>query len=410
MAGTLLLHYDPEKPDQATWSHVNNQGELTSRITSGSLADASIVARQHKVIVLLDSSNVHLNHVRLPTSNRQKMLRAIPYALEDQLAEDIEEFHFVIGKTDPHYGTPVAGIRKDHLDDLLASFSQAGISIDAVIPDAICSPAADDQWSVLLHAGKALVQFQALIGTVIDTGNLALLLQASLDKTENKPVKIVCFYLDGEEPDPYLENIDADIEIIKVAYNTHPLVVFCGEYSRAKSLNLLQGAYKPRRKSSGHWYRWRLAASLAAAWLLLYTGINLFELNRLEEKNAGLGLQIEKIYKQSFPESKRIVNPRVQMEQKLDELRGGGGPQGSQFLALLSESVSAISSQKDIEIQSIDFRNNRMEIGLTGTNLQSVETLNRQLNKNTKLTTEITSATSEKNIVKGRIRLQRSGS
>jgi general secretion pathway protein L len=397
-------------PDQATWSHVNNQGELTSRITSGSLEDAAIVAQQHKVVVLLDSSNVHLNHVQLPTSNRQRMLRAIPYALEDQLAEDIENFHFVIGKTDPHYGTPVAGIRKDTIEGLLATFNQAGISLDAVIPDAICSPAAPDQWSVLFHAGKALVQYEALIGSVIDTANLPLLLQASLGKAERKPEKIVYFYLDGEEPDPALEQIDTDVEIIKVAYNTHPLVVFCGEFSRAKSLNLLQGKYKPRRKSGGQWYRWRLAASLAAAWLLLYAGINLVELNRLEDRNAELGIQIEKIYKQSFPGSKRIVNPRVQMEQKLNELRGGGGPQGSQFLALLAESVSAISGQKDIEIQSIDFRNNRMDIGLTGTNLQSVETLNKQLNGNTRLTTEITSATSEKNIVKGRIRLERSGS
>ena len=150
MASTLLLHYDPARPGQATWSHVNNQGELTSRITSGSLDDAAVVAEQHKVVVLLDSTNVHLNQVQLPTSNRQKMLRAIPYALEEQLAEDIENFHFVIGNTDPNYGTPVAGIRKDTLEALLATFHQAGIKIDAIIPDAICSPAAPDQWSVLL--------------------------------------------------------------------------------------------------------------------------------------------------------------------------------------------------------------------------------------------------------------------
>ena len=410
MASTLLLHYDPASPGQATWSHVNNQGELTSRITSGSLDDAAPLAQHHKVIVLLDSSNVHLNHVQLPTSNRQKMLRAIPYALEEQLAEDIEDFHFVIGKTDPHYGTPVAGIRKDTIENLLDTFHQAGISIDAVIPDAICSPAAPNQWSVLFHAGKALIQFEALIGTVIDAANLPLLLQASLNKAENKPEKIAYFYLDGEEPGAVAEEIDTDIEAIKVAYNTQPLVVFCGELTRAKSLNLLQGQYKPRRKSSGNWYRWRLAASLAAVWLLLYAGIQIYDLSKLKAKNTELALQIEKIYKQSFPGSRRIVNPRVQMEQKLNELRGGGGPQGSQFLALLTESVSAIASQKDIEVQSIDFRNNRMDIGLTGTNLQSVETLNKQLNKNTNLTTEITSATSEKNIVKGNIRLQRSGS
>ena len=82
MASMLLLHYDPASPGQATWSHVNNQGELTSRITSGSLDDAAVVAAQHKVIVLLYSGNVHLNNVQLPTSNSQKMMRAIPSALE----------------------------------------------------------------------------------------------------------------------------------------------------------------------------------------------------------------------------------------------------------------------------------------------------------------------------------------
>lgn len=410
MASTLLLHYDPAKPDQATWSHTNNQGELTSRITSGSLGDAALVADQHKVIVLLDSTNVHLNHVQLPTSNRQKMLRAIPYALEEQLAEDVDDFHFVIGKPDPHYGTPVAGIRKNTIENLLATFHEAGINVDAVIPDAICSPAAPHQWSVLFHGGKALVQFEALIGTVIDTANLPLILQANLNKAENKPEKIVCFFLDGEEVEPGLDDIDADVEIIKVAYNTHPLVIFCGEFAKAKSLNLLQGKYKPKRKSSGSWYRWRLAASLAAVWLLLYLGINLFELNRFDAKNRELSAQIEAIYKQSFPASKRIVNPRVQMEQKLAELKGGGGMQESQFLSLLTDSASVISNQKDIEIQSIDFRNNRMDIGLTGTNLQSVETLNKQLDKSASLKTEITSATSEKNSVRGSIRLQRTGS
>jgi general secretion pathway protein L len=410
MASTLLLHYDPTKPDYATWSHVNNQGELTSRITSGTLQEAAVVAEQHKVVVLLESTNLHLNHVRLPTSNRQKMLRAIPYALEDQLAEDIEDFHFVVGTTDTHYGTPVAAIRKDAIEQLLEDFHQAGISVDAVIPDAICSPLAPGQWSVLLHEDKALVHFEALIGTVIDAVNLPLLINASLDRTEIKPEKIVYFYPDGTEPEHLLHEFDTDIEIVKIAYNTHPLVVFCGEYHKAKSLNLLQGKYKPKRKSTGNWYRWRLAASLAVVWLLLYSVISLFELNRLDNRNTELGIEIVNIYKKTFPGSSRIVNPRVQMEQKLNDLRSGGGSQGSQFLALLTAAAPVVASQKDITIQSIDFRNNRMEMGLTGANLQSIETLNKQLNANSNLKAEITSATSEKNNVKGSIRLQRSES
>ena len=240
MATTLLIHYDPVTPDRATWSHVNNHGELTSRITSGPLTDAAAVAEQGKAVVLLDSTSVHLNHVQLPTSNRQKMMRAIPFVLEEQLAEDIDNFHFVIGKTDPHYGTPVAAIRKDTIDDLINAFEQAGITIEAVIPDAVCSPSAADQWSVLLHADKALVQYQALIGTVIDTDNLPLLLQARLDKTEDRPGRIVILHLDGEEPDVALEHVAEDLDIIKLAYNTHPLVVFCGEFARAKKSSLIK--------------------------------------------------------------------------------------------------------------------------------------------------------------------------
>ena len=91
-------------------------------------------------------------------------------------------------------------------------------------------------------------------------------------------------------------------------------------------------------------------------------------------------------------------------------MRNGLGAQGSQFLALLTDAVPIVAAQKDISIQSIDFRNNRMEMGLTGTNLQAIENLNKQLNANINLKAEITTATSEKNNVSGSIRLQRSES
>lgn len=409
MADTLVLHYDPDIPDQATWSHVNQHGELTSRITSGTLADAAVVAEQHKVVVLIDSANVHLNHVKLPTSNRQKMQRAIPFALEDQLAEDVERFHFVMGKSESDFGVPVAGIHRDTIETLLNAFNEAGIVLDAVLPDAICSPIAEGQWSVLVYGDKALVQFHDLIGTVIDTINLPLLLESSLNDAEIKPDKIACYYLEGEAPPMTLEQTDADIETVKIAYNTHPLVIFGGAYAKAKSLNLLQGQYKPKRRTSGQWYRWRLAASLAAVWLVLYLGTALFELNRLEQKNNTLSAEIDSIYKKTFPASKRIINARVQMEQKLNELKGGGSTVGSQFLSLLTDSAAILSDQKEIQIQSIDFRNNLMNIGLTANRLQSVETLNEQLNTSSTIKAEIISATSEKNRVNGSIRMQRSG-
>ena len=409
MADTLLIHYDPARPEQTTWSSVNSQGELTTRIASGLLEDVVSAAENQRVIVILDSSSVHLNHVNLPTSNIQKMLRAIPYALEEQIAEDVEDFHFVISKSTTSKGTPVVGIRKDILASLLDNFNQHGIHVDAVIPDALCLPAAPEQWSALTYNDKALLQYEANLGTIIDANNLRILLHSLISHAEPKPEKLVFLYPDGSEPDNVIDGADDDVEVIQVAYNTHPLVVFCGEYTRAMPLNLLQGEFKPKRKNTGHWYRWRLAASLVAVWLVLYLGMTAIEVNKLKNKNKALSAEITNIYKKTFPQSKRIVNARVQMEQKLKELKSGG-TSDSQFLALLTSSVETITSQKKITINSINFRNNRMDVGLTGPDLQTVESLNTGLNAVKEIKSEIVSATSEKNNVKGSIRLQMKGS
>ena len=409
MADTLLIHYDPARPEQATWSSVNNQGELTTRITSGPLEDAVTVAENHRVVVILDSSSVHLNHVNLPTSNIQKMLRAVPYALEEQIAEDVDDFHFVISKSTTSQGTPVAGIRKDILTSLLDNFTQLGFHVDAVIPDALCLPAVPEQWSVLTHNDRALLQYEANLGTIIDANNLQLLLHSLINQAEPRPEKLVLLYPDGSEPDSSLDDATDGVEVIQVAYNTHPLVVFCGEYTRAMPLNLLQGEFKPKRKNTGQWYRWRLAASLVAVWLVLYLGMTAIEINKLKNKNKALSAEITNIYKKTFPQSKRIVNARVQMEQKLKELKSGGTSE-SQFLSLLTSSVQTITNEKKITINSINFRNNRMDVGLTGPDLQTVESLNTGLNAVKEIKSEIVSATSEKNNVKGSIRLQMKGS
>jgi general secretion pathway protein L len=421
MTDTLLLHFSPEHEDTATWSLVNNQGELTSLVTTAPLSDATTISEGHRCIVLLDSSCIHLNHVQLPISNRQKMLRAVPFALEEQIADEVEDFHFVIGKNEPGSGMPVAGIRRDQLEQILEVFDAAGIFPDAIIPDVLCLPGSAEQWCVLQHHERMLVEYDLSYGASIDVENLPLLLQTSLSSGDLRaPEKILLFRLDGDTSaisaqqlrDSLREQsaLETDVpEINEVSYNTHPLVVFCGHYLDAMPLNLLQGSYKPKRRNAGKWQRWRLAASLVLIWLGLYLGASVFELNRLQQKNDRLHVQIEQIYKKTFPGSKRIVNARVQMEQKLDELKDTGGAKDEGLLTLLGEAIGEVSKVTDVTVQSLSFRNNRMDIELTGKGLQSIENLNRFLNQNPKLKAEIVSSTSEKTGVKGNIRIKRAG-
>jgi len=413
MSETLLIHYNIEQPQRATWSLCNDAGELTGKITTCSLDEISENAGSHRIVVLLNSQCLHINQVKLPTQNLQKMLKAIPYAIEEFIAGDIENFHFVIAKNKSSDLTSVVGIEKSTLQSINQVFQKANINVEKIIPDALCMAANETQWVCLNYLNNTYLQTNTQYGIVLPNEILQYTLTNKLaDKSLNTPEKILFFSEQHSnyafDSIPFEEIIgDNDIEKLSVVYNTHPLVVFCGQYKQAASLNLLQNKFKPKQQSSGHWRHWKLAASLAAIWLMLNLGLTGYKYSQIKDENIITKAKIEKIYKKAFPQSKKIINPRVQMEQKLKELKSGSGNTNNGLIYLLAESFGTLgSNNNNITMQSLTFRNNRMDIGLDGNNLQSIETLNKSLNKNNNIKSEITSSSSEKDKVKGNIRIE----
>ncbi len=95
------------------------------------------------------------------------------------------------------------------------------------------------------------------------------------------------------------------------------------------------------------------------------------------------------------------------MEQKLKELKNASGNATNGLLFMLEESFSGLNQEtKDINFKSFTFRNNRLDIGLESKNLQATETLNKKLNTSKTIKSEITASSSEKNIVKGNLRVE----
>jgi len=413
MSETLLIHYNIDDAKQATWSLCNAAGELTGKITTGPLAELSEVAADRPAIVLLNSQCLHINQLLLPTQNLQKLLKAVPYAIEEFIADDVDDFHFVVSKNKHDNSTSVVGIKKTTLENIIQVFQAANINVEKIIPDALCLAADNKQWVCLNYKNTSYLQTDITNGMLMSHDLLPYVLTNKLqDETQTQPEKILLFS-EQENTTAFdqlkTENIsdDDNIEVVNIVYNTHPLVVFCGNYKHAIPLNLLQYEFKPKRKTSGYWQHWRLAASLAAIWLILHLGLTSFQRAQLKETNVATKAKIERIYKKSFPESRKIINPRVQMEQKLKELKGAAGNSNKGLIFLLAESFGTLSHDKEnITLQSLTFRNNRMDIGLESSNLQAVENLNKNLNGNKNIKSEITSSSSEKDKVKGNLRIE----
>jgi general secretion pathway protein L len=412
MSDTLLIHYNIENRDHASWALCNDVGELTSKISSGSLAELHAISSSHISIVLLNSQCLHINELQLPTQNMQKMLKAVPYAIEDFIADDIENFHFVASKNKASTSsntTCVVGIDKTTLQAVIDQFQQANIFIEKIIPDALCLAANEQQWAALNFNDHSYLQTNQLSGMVIPHDVLPYILENKLnDETCDKPEKLLLF-CEAENSTAFdvVTFDDTAIERINITYNMHPLVIFAGNYKQALPLNLLQHDFKPKSKSAGYWKHWRLAATLAGSWLLLHLGVTAFQYNQLEEENIATKNKLVKTYKTAFPKSRKINNPRRQMEQKLKALKSASGNATNGLLFMLEETFSGLTEEtKDITFQSFTFRNNRMDIGLESKTLQAIETLNKKLNTSKTIKSEIISSSSEKNIVKGNLRIE----
>ncbi len=426
MSETLLVHYNIEQAQQASWAVCNDAGELTSKINTGTLDELgeNAAALGCRVIVLLNSQCLHINQLQLPTTNQQKMLKAIPFAIEEFIAEDIENFHFVMAKNKPSNLTAVVGIDKITLQNIVQIFQQINISIEKIIPDVLCLPATEQQWVFLNYLDYSYLQTDALNGMVLSHDVLPYIISSKLqDESQKLPEKFLLFteqdnsdafdqlVLDGEQKEGESQDDEQrdgeHREKINIVYSKHPLVVFCGHYKQALVLNLLQHEFKNKRKSSVFWQHWRLAASLAVIGLVISLALSHFQYAQIKTANASTQTEIENIFKQAFPENRRIVNARVQMEQNLNALKRGAGNNNGGLIFLLSESFGALGTvSSNISLQSLTFRNNRMNISLESNTLQAIENLNKSLNSSNEIKSEITSSSSEKNKVRGNLRIE----
>jgi general secretion pathway protein L len=133
-------------------------GALTSWRDGGMSANATldeIAPRTNgrRCTVLVPGGKVLLTDASLPTRNRQRMQKAVPYALEEQLIDDVEAQHFALGSAPANSPVPVAVVAQDAMDDWLATLHQSGIRPDALLPDTLALPWEPGEWTLGIESG-----------------------------------------------------------------------------------------------------------------------------------------------------------------------------------------------------------------------------------------------------------------
>ena len=94
MAETLVirLRAAPEAP--ASWLIVDANGARSGPTRSGAVADAVPLAAGRRVLLLVPGSEVTLAEPELPLRGGARVAQAVPFALEEHLASDVDALHF----------------------------------------------------------------------------------------------------------------------------------------------------------------------------------------------------------------------------------------------------------------------------------------------------------------------------
>ena len=99
--------------------------------------------------LLVPTQQVLLTEATLPTRNKKNVLHALPYALEDELTEDVEQIHFAMGDWQGDGNRlAVAAVDKSLMESWLQQFNAEGLKPKQLQADVFALPFVAEHWSI----------------------------------------------------------------------------------------------------------------------------------------------------------------------------------------------------------------------------------------------------------------------
>jgi general secretion pathway protein L len=386
--------------ERVTWLAAGEPG----RVGEGLLAEAAAAAAGKQVTVAVPGTDVILTKVAVPTRNRGRMAAAVPYLLEEQLAADVDDSHFALGERDAEGRVAVAVVSRARMDAWLSRLAEAGIQADKLIPETLLLPYISETWTLLIERDCVNLRSAAQGGMTLDSTNMAFVLRRAVAELDVKPTALHA-WVAGDAADVAVFPEDLGLEVRIEPLTVPPLAFLARQAYEENIIDLLQGSYSRREQLGKLWRPWRPAAVLLAVWMVLQFGVKIYQHHELQTSENKLREEISGIYLQTFPEAKRVVDARLQMEQHLRELRGGSGEVGG-FLKLLAEVSGPAADLGGVDIDRLSYKEGEMNIALTISDLQRLEQLKDRLNSVTGVPVDIQSATTRNNRVEARLQIK----
>jgi general secretion pathway protein L len=322
------------------------------------------------VTVFIPQQMVLQTSAQMPPRANKQQLNAISYAIEDQLAEDIENCFFAVLPQQENGSVPVAVIDQHKMDEISALLTEYHLQVRLILPQMYLCPWPDDA-SVIATISPVrhgfIVRTADHEGLYCEASILPQILKLISRQSEQKDKQILCY---GDMPE--------QLEITGVEIKSQPqLELLAQDVAESGCLNLKQKQYQ----SSHQWvailrrWKWPVLALLLMVFIFISDAvIDLWQqrnfLNTLiQQQNA--------LLEKRLPELAGSDNPRRELTKYLADHRGSAQQKG--FLDQLHEFVRLKEGISQLKIGKIQFQKSSLIVDLESKDLKSLESLRAKL-------------------------------
>lgn len=407
-----------------------------------------------KTIVLVPGHQVALHSVNIPSKQSRQIRQALPFALEESLANEIEDNFFAIGPRGADGELNVAVVTHAKLKYWLGQLEKSHLNADVMLAETQLIPCVKNSQTLVVGADTSWLrsnEFQgisfanSLLETVLkslgqdaysrdfsimsagdEEARLALeKAEGYLEKMYSQPETTIQQGPGVEEKtnkrlqasDLLLETKASEGKLSRQAHLLTPLHAFAEEilsgHSRVVSqFNLLQGQYKPKGPGISLGFNWKPVAAIAAIWFFTLFIMELLSANKLNIEAHRYQAQAENIYREYFPNDKRIVDVKSQTMAHLR--RAGVSGEGVSMLELLHPAGKAVhqlnvnNTQSPMKINRVAFeeRLKELRLDISANKFDQLDQLKANLEQQG-LSVEIGSAVAQGQGVESRIKIKR---
>ncbi|MBS3804173.1 MAG: type II secretion system protein GspL [Oleiphilaceae bacterium] len=366
---------DPAEP-LFDWALLDAVGEIQARGENHARAQIEQTLGQNaldtvRLIGLIPGDEALFCHASIPAKQERFIRQALPFAVEEQLAQDIESMHLALGGREAE-GFRVAAIDHSHMAFWSALFEGwAHVELEAIYPDAGLLPCQDTDWAICLDGAYALLASARGEWLRMQIDNLAMFSHTlALPPEEEVAAEVKVTVFAGADDLAKSQSLIATLKapgrlaIREETLELTPLELLAHSHHHhlCEPVNLCQGSYNVNRAGNSAWRPWRPAIAIAGLWLILQlgleAGLGVYHQNQADKFNE----QAMASYRAAFPEDTRTHagNLRRVLSGELRVATQSGAT--TDFLSLMKQTgqqYSQLPAKDTVEFTSINFSQSR---------------------------------------------------